>query len=124
MTLIETFRHIEKRIGVFYASSFYEFIEKFLRIISDAKFKAPFPKFHFCTEEEIRHAIDNFIPEEFIPFFVEEQNGYEDYYCFDKQNSENKNRVVVFSQDAIVFEWENYNTLLMWIAKHKSLSTK
>jgi hypothetical protein len=115
MTLIETFRDIEKCIGEFYAPSFYEFIEEFSKRSIEPEFNFLFKKFHFCNEAEVRDALNTFMPEEFIPFFVAEQNGCEDYYCFDRENSENKDRIVVFSRDAIVFEWASYIDFLSWM---------
>ncbi len=117
MNVVETFRCIEKYIGKSYSASFYEFLEEFLKLTASNEFKLLFRNSHFCTKSEVRNAIDQFIPEDVMPFLIDVQNGFEDYYCFDIENSENRNRVTVFSQDAVVFEWENYDDFLQWAAR-------
>lgn len=115
MNLNHIFRNIEKKNGVAYASEFYAFIDQFMTQVKSQNFDNLFKKFRFCTEEDVRIAIEDFAPDGFIPFFIEEHNGFEDYYCFERENAQNSNRVLVFSQDAIVFEWGSYADFLVWV---------
>lgn len=117
MSVIETFRETEKNISIFYASQFYEFLGNFLKISNITEFNLVFKNFHFCTEIEIRRALDDIFPKGFIPFFVEENNGRNDYYCFERKNTGGTNRIIVFSEDAIVSEWGTYNDFIFWVKK-------
>lgn len=116
MNIAENFRLIEKNLGLFYPPSFYELLEEFVRISDRAEFQLVFKDAHLCSEIEIRHAI-NLIPEKLSPFFLEEHKGYNDYYCFDNTTPANGNRVVVFSRDAIVFDWNNFPDFISWLKK-------
>ena len=115
--VIDDFKIIEKNCGIFYANQFYGFLEEFLQLTKTKNFDSFFKKYHICTEVEIGSAMNEFIPDEFIPFFAEEQNGGVDYYCFERKNHENKNRVIVFSGDAVVREWKNSDEFLNWVSK-------
>ena len=115
MNVAENFRKIEKKIGVFYPPLFYEFLDEFVKITNRAEFHLVFKHAHLCSEIEIRQAIDEFLPEKLSPFFLEEHKGYNDYYCFDTTRSDNVNRVVVFSRDAIVFERKNFTDFISWL---------
>jgi hypothetical protein len=115
MHVIENFHVIERRIGLIYSSKFYEFLEEFINLVNSDKFKYLFGKFHFCTGEDIQRAIEEGVSEEFSPFFIEEHSEFKDYYCFERENLNNKCRVIIFSQNSIVFEWESPSDFIFWV---------
>ena len=121
MSISQTFHEIERTLGVRFSPLFYEFLSEFLAISTTPDFNRAFGDGHFCSESEIRDALDDFLPQGFIPFFVVERRN-SDYYCFESENPENRSRLVVFCRDAIVFQWDNYMDFLAWIRKNLALS--
>jgi hypothetical protein len=117
MNVTENFHDFEKKTGIRFSEKFHEFIMDFEKITHYSEFSSLFKNFHFCATEEIIRAKSEFIPEEFAPFFVEKNGKFDDYYCFETNNKENKNRVIVFSQNSVVFEWEDYASFLSWLSQ-------
>ena len=113
--IISMFRESEKTLNVQFASQFYEFLEEFLKLTRIAEFELLFKMSHFCTAIEMRYVIDNLLPNSFLPFFVEENYGRKDFYCFNRSNPEDANRIIVISEDAVVSEWQNYKLFNEWL---------
>lgn len=119
MNIIDHFKKIEIRTGISFSDSFYEFMEYFIEIHNSKKFNTLFKNYHFCNESEITSSTNEFIPDGFFPFFIEKNNTHEDFYCFENNSNIKNNKIIVFSRDAVVFEWEKYQDFLTWIKNRK-----
>jgi hypothetical protein len=115
MNLAGYFRDLEAQIGASFSDLFYEFLDDFSQMLKREGFNSLFKQYHFCTASEIMYATRNLIPDEFLPFFVEQHDEYKDYYCFEKANSKNSTKLIVFSRDGIVQEWQNQSEFISWL---------
>jgi hypothetical protein len=122
MNDIENFRRIERTAGVNYPAAFFENFESLSVIYESAGFRKIFQNIHFCSAPEAGAAMGDALPEGLLPFMVEPSQGNVDYYCFDNSDGGENGRVVVFSNHAVVYEWESFGAFLSWAKSKAGLS--
>jgi hypothetical protein len=77
-------------------------------------FKRAFPNAKvLLTLEDIQAARESELPEDYVPFMLEQQPRHIDYYAFDI--NDNKRRVIVFAEHAVVHDWPDFNAFLSWV---------
>lgn len=113
--ITNSFHDSEKELGLIFLPQFYEFLNQLIILSTKPKFDHLFRNAHFCTIDEIRYALENYISDGFIPFFIEQNATQIDYYCFNNLGASGANTIIVFSGGSIVADWPDYPAFLAWI---------
>ena len=89
-------------------------IEKLTPVIATHAFRDRFPIARLLRTPFERKAVCETIPPALLPFMIEELPQWPDIYAFDLTDPE-RDRVVVWSDHAVVAEWNTLDEFLNWI---------
>ncbi len=126
MAIRDDIHEIEKKLGFCYPLSFVSCIEEFSVLFASEEFRKTFTDSSLLlSAPEIAEARKN-IPEGLIPFMRDEHPSTSDIYAIEPNSNNNELKVLVWSDHAIVMEWENFLVFGLWvkeqIAKHGTVA--
>jgi hypothetical protein len=122
MAIQEQLQEVERTVGFSYPLSFLSMFDEFASILSTESFRRAFPDSRLLLSASEIAAARESIPETLLPFMREEQPSWPDIFAFDLENDGPEFRVVVWSDHAIVMDWESFPVFFQWVrervAKH------
>lgn len=111
-------KEIERTLGFNYPASFVSRLEEFQALLGTEGFCRLFPDASLMLSAPDVAAAQKDMPAAFVPFMREVQPSWPDYYAFDAGSGGPEFRVVVWSDHAVVMDWENLPVFLAWIYEH------
>lgn len=115
-------QEIERTLGFSYPASFVSMFAEFQGLLSTEGFSRLFPGASLMLSAPEIAAAQKDMPEAFVPFMREMQPSWPDYYAFDLSSDSPDFRVVVWSDHAVVMDWENFPVFLAWTHEHIALN--
>ena len=85
------------------------------RILESVTFLETHPGFRAVTVADMKTAWNSELPTDLVPFCLQQQLTHNDYYCFQRTNSGNIPKIVVFADHAIVYNWQDVAAFLQWL---------
>lgn len=120
MGIQEHLHEIERALGFTYPLSFVSGIEEFSALLASEGFRRAFSDNRLLLSPvEITAEREN-IPDALIPFMRKEELSWPDIYAFDLDRKRPEFRVVVWSDHAIVMDWESFPVFIQWVHEHIS----
>lgn len=114
----EHLNETERTLGFKYPPSFVAGIKDFSACLSSDGFLRVFGEARLLLSAGEISVDRERIPEELIPFMRIEQTFWPDFYAFDLTSSSPEFKVVVWSDHAIVAEWETFPAFSQWVREH------
>ena len=122
MATQERFQEIEQALGFRYPVCFVSMFEEFSTLLGTGGFRRAFPDTRLLLSASEIVAARESTQAAFLPFMREEQPSWPDIFAFDLDSGGPEFRVVVWSDHAIVMDWESFPVFFQWvceqIAKH------
>src|ERR1700742_3286596 len=115
MAAQERLHETEQALGFRYPASFASMFEEFTSLLSTEGFRRAFPDNRLLlSASEIGVARES-TPTALLPFMREEQLSWPDIYAFDLDSDGPEFRVVVWSDHAIVMDWQSFPVFFQWV---------
>ncbi len=111
-------QEIEHAVGFRYPLSFISMFEEFSALLGTDGFRRAFPATCLLLSAPEIAAAREGIPAALLPFMREEQPSWPDIFAFDLDSDDPEFRVVVWSDHAIVMDWESFPVFLPWVRAH------
>jgi hypothetical protein len=108
----------EHALGFTYPPSFVSGFEEFSDLLSSESFRRAFSDTHLLLSLDEIAAARESMPDSLIPFMREDQPSWPDIYAFDLGSKQPELRVVVWSDHAVVMDWESFPVFIQWIRDH------
>lgn len=105
----------ETHCGIPFPSSLLPLWTEFEHLATNSKFASAFPMAQQATVADIQAAWASELPSDLVPFMLEKQDGWSDYYCFRRVGDQCEEAVVVFADHAVVATWEDFKAFLSWL---------
>ncbi|MCX6848445.1 MAG: hypothetical protein NTY98_05960 [Verrucomicrobia bacterium] len=115
---IQQLQEIERTLGFSYPASFVSMFAEFQALLGTEGFRSLFPGASLIWSAPDIAAAQADMPAAFLPFMREVQPSWPEYYAFDLGSGGPEFRVVVWSDHAVVMDWENFPVFLAWIHEH------
>jgi hypothetical protein len=117
---------IERTAGFTYPASFISRFEEFSNLLKSDGCRRVFPAARLLLSPREIAVERSSMPDAFIPFMREEQPSWPDIYAFDLESDGPEFRVVVWSDHAVVMDWQSFPVFNEWvvslISKHDQSS--
>ncbi len=121
--LASDFSKIADSLRLKYPPAFWLAFNDLVEISQTVGFQRFFPKARFIRSlSDVQMAHEDGLPGNLTPFLLEEQPKHKDYYCFTEAVSDSGNAVVIFASHAIVAEWSDFATFLLWVKQQSAQS--
>jgi len=115
MSAEERLQETERTVGFRYPLSFVSMFEEFVSLLDTDGFRRAFPDTRLLlSAPEIAAAREN-TPTALLPFMREEQPSWPDIYAFDRTSDGPEFQVVVWSDHAIVMDWQSFPVFFQWV---------
>jgi hypothetical protein len=118
MDISKRLQEAEQAVGFRYPPSFVSGFEQFSELLSSEGFRRAFSDTRLLLSAPEITAARESIPASFLPFMREEQPSWPDIYAFDLDSTSPEFRVVVWSDHAVVMDWESFPIFIQWIREH------
>src|ERR1051325_4626729 len=118
MTIQEHLHEAERALGFLYPPSFVSGAQEFSALTVSAGFRRAFSDTRLLLSEPEIAAARESIPASFLPFMREEQPSWPDIYAFDLDSTRPEFRVLVWSDHAVVMDWESFPVFIQWVREH------
>ena len=116
------FSKIANALGLMYPPAFWLAFNDLVTLSRTAGFQSSFPRARFIHSiGDIRKA-RKVLPHRLTPFLLDERPKHTDYYCFTGPVFDSGNAVVVFADHAIVGDWTDFTTFLVWLTLQSARS--
>jgi hypothetical protein len=109
---------IERAVGFRYPLSFISMFEEFSALLGTDGFRRAFPDTCLLLSAPEIAAARESISGALLPFMREEQPSWPDIFAFDLDSGSPEFRVVVWSDHAIVMDWESFPVFFQWVREH------
>jgi hypothetical protein len=114
----ERLEAVELAFGFRYPQSFLDFAGDITNIANSRAFSVAFPGGRLVDAAlDIQSAWDGGLPDKLVPFMLEVQSDFTDYYCFNRIPQQLKPSVFVFADHAIVHDWDDFDSFIRWIRR-------
>ena len=118
MGISKRLQEIERAVGITYPSSFVSGVELFSELLSSEGFRRAFSDSRLLLSAPEIEAVRENIPASFLPFMRQEQPSWPDIYAFDIDSTSPEFRVIVWSDHAVVMDWESFPVFIQWVIEH------
>ena len=118
MSTQERLHETERALGLTYPPSFVSAAQEFSALIASEGFRRAFDDTRLLlSAPDIAMARDS-TPTAFLPFMREENPSWPDIYAFDLRGKPPEFRVVVWSDHAVVMDWDSCAAFIQWVREH------
>jgi hypothetical protein len=118
MAIQENLRETERALGFTYPPSFVSSFADFSAILASEGFRRAFGETRLLLSADEIAAARKSIPDALIPFMREEQPSWPDIYAFELDSKRQEFRIVVWSDHAVVMDWESFPFFIQWVREH------
>jgi hypothetical protein len=118
MSTQERLHETERALGLAYPPSFVSAAQEFSDLIASEGFHRAFGDTRLLlSAPEIANARDS-TPTAFLPFMRKENPSRPEIYAFDLRSKLPEFRVVVWSDHAVVMDWDSFTAFIQWVREH------
>jgi hypothetical protein len=118
MAIQKQLQEVERTVGFKYPMSFISMFEDFASLLSTETFRRAFPDARLLLSAPEIAAARESTSAAFLPFMREEHPRWPDIYAFDLDHDGPEFRVIVWSDHAIVMDWESFPVFFQWVREH------
>ena len=115
MGIQQRLQEIERTFGFAYPRSYLSSAEEFSSLVETERFQRIFPGARMLLSAADIAAARESTSATLLPFMCDAQPSQSDIYAFDLASGGAEFRVVVWSDHAVVMEWENFPAFFQWV---------